>query len=135
MEYITARGGEVELNSRLQEIELADDGNVAAFRLTDGRRVEGDLYISSMPGGAVSPRTRGCGNFPPLRMLSSLGFCHCCMPSQEWFDVISPCRASIYSVDQGIAPWPDIVACRASSPDIATALQCQPRLPCAQWMW
>ncbi len=50
MEYITARGGEVQLNSRLQEIELADDGNVAAFRLTDGRRMEGDLYISSMPG-------------------------------------------------------------------------------------
>ena len=51
MEYITSRGGEVQLNSRLQEIELADDGDVAAFRLTDGRRVEGDLYISSMPGG------------------------------------------------------------------------------------
>ena len=50
MEYITQRGGEVQLNSRLQEIELAEDGNVAAFRLTDGRRVEGDLYISSMPG-------------------------------------------------------------------------------------
>ena len=50
VQYITARGGEVQLNSRLQEIELADDGAVSAFRLTDGRRVEGDLYISSMPG-------------------------------------------------------------------------------------
>jgi len=50
MQYITARGGEVHLNSRLQEIELADDGAVSGFRLTDGRRVEGDLYISSMPG-------------------------------------------------------------------------------------
>ena len=62
VDYITARGGEVQLNSRLQEIELAEDGAVTAFRLSDGRRVEGDLYISSMPG-----------RFP-------LGLSSCCWP-------------------------------------------------------
>ena len=52
VEYFQARGGEVHLNKRLKEIELAEDGNVAGFRMADGSLVTGDLYVSAMPGGA-----------------------------------------------------------------------------------
>jgi len=47
--HIEARGGEVRLNSRLQEIELDEDGNVTGYLLSGGERVEADLYVSAMP--------------------------------------------------------------------------------------
>ena len=50
-DYFLARGGEVRVNSRLQRIELNGDGSVSAFRLADGTTVQGDLYVSAMPGG------------------------------------------------------------------------------------
>lgn len=50
-EYFSQRGGEVRVNSRLQRIDLNSDGSVQSFRLADGSTVEGDLYISAMPGG------------------------------------------------------------------------------------
>lgn len=51
-DYFLARGGEVRVNSRLQRIELNGDGSVSAFRLADGTTVQGDLYVSAMPGTA-----------------------------------------------------------------------------------
>merc|ERR1712124_12512 len=47
--HIEANGGEVRLNSRLQEIELDADGNVSGYILSGGERVEADLYVSAMP--------------------------------------------------------------------------------------
>ncbi|KAL2607866.1 hypothetical protein R1flu_026439 [Riccia fluitans] len=49
VEYFTARGGEVRLNSRLQKFVLNEDGTVKHFLLQDGTIVEGDVYVSAMP--------------------------------------------------------------------------------------
>ncbi len=38
------------MNARLKEIELNDDDSVKRFRLADGSTLEGDLYVSAMPG-------------------------------------------------------------------------------------
>lgn len=38
------------MNARLKEIELNDDDSVKCFRLADGSTIEGDLYVSAMPG-------------------------------------------------------------------------------------
>jgi 15-cis-phytoene desaturase len=51
VEYFKAKGGELQLNARLKEIVLNDDGTVKHFALADGREVTGDLYVSAMPGG------------------------------------------------------------------------------------
>ena len=56
-DYFTSRGGEVRVNSRLQRIDLNADGTVQSFRLADGSAIDGDLYISAMPGTASQ-----CGN-------------------------------------------------------------------------
>ena len=37
-------------NARLKEIELNEDDSVKCFRMADGTTVEGDLYVSAMPG-------------------------------------------------------------------------------------
>lgn len=51
VEYFRAKGGELQYNARLQEIQLGEDGNVTGFQLADGSTVTGDLYVSAMPGG------------------------------------------------------------------------------------
>ena len=38
------------MNARLKEIELNDDDSVKCFKLADGSTIEGDLYVSAMPG-------------------------------------------------------------------------------------
>ena len=38
------------MNSKLQQIELNADDSVKCFKLADGSAVEGDLYVSAMPG-------------------------------------------------------------------------------------
>jgi 15-cis-phytoene desaturase len=43
-------GGEVQLNACLQKIELNEDGTEEHYLLTDGSTVEGDIYVSAMPG-------------------------------------------------------------------------------------
>ena len=50
VDYFSARGGELRMNSRLQKIELNKDGTVKHFLLTDGTIVKGDIYVSAMPG-------------------------------------------------------------------------------------
>lgn len=37
-------------NARLKEIELNDDDSVKCFKMADGTTIEGDLYVSAMPG-------------------------------------------------------------------------------------
>ncbi|KAI5056439.1 hypothetical protein GOP47_0028257 [Adiantum capillus-veneris] len=49
VEYFSAKGGQLHLNSRLQKIALNDDGTVKHFELTNGKIVEGDVYVSAMP--------------------------------------------------------------------------------------
>ena len=53
-DFLLARGGEVRMNSRLQRIDLRVDGSVSAFCLADGTSVQGDLYVSAMPGDSPS---------------------------------------------------------------------------------
>jgi 15-cis-phytoene desaturase len=50
VEPFSALGGEVQLNAHLQKIELNEDGTVKHYLLTDGSTVEGDIYVSAMPG-------------------------------------------------------------------------------------
>jgi hypothetical protein len=38
------------MNAKLKEIELNDDDSVKRFRMADGSTLEGDLYVSAMPG-------------------------------------------------------------------------------------
>ena len=47
---ITKNGGEIKTKARLQEIVLNDDDSVNHFRMADGSKVEGDLYVSAMSG-------------------------------------------------------------------------------------
>ncbi|EXB87084.1 15-cis-phytoene desaturase [Morus notabilis] len=44
VEHIQSLGGEVELNSRIQKIDLNDDGTVKRFLLTNGSAIEGDFH-------------------------------------------------------------------------------------------
>ena len=38
------------MNARIKEIELNADNTVKCFQLADGSNIEGDLYVSAMPG-------------------------------------------------------------------------------------
>ncbi len=54
VDYIKARGGDVQLNSPLRQIELAADSSVSGFRLAglkgqQDRTVQADAYVSAMP--------------------------------------------------------------------------------------
>jgi 15-cis-phytoene desaturase len=54
VEYVTARGGEVLLNSPLREIRTNPDGSVASLRIggirgNESREVMADAYVSAMP--------------------------------------------------------------------------------------
>lgn len=49
VDYFTARGGELRMNSRLKDIELNEDGSVKCLNLVGGEKVEADLYISAVP--------------------------------------------------------------------------------------
>lgn len=50
VDHIQSLGGEVLLNSRIQKIELNDDGTVKSFLLNNGHVIEGDAYIFATPG-------------------------------------------------------------------------------------
>lgn len=49
VEHIQSLGGEVRLNSRVQKIELNDDGTVKNFLLTNGNVIDGDVYVFATP--------------------------------------------------------------------------------------
>lgn len=49
-EEIARNGGEIRTNARLQEIVLNNDGSVKHYQMKDGSKIEGDLYVSAMPG-------------------------------------------------------------------------------------
>lgn len=49
VDHVQSFGGQLQINSRLQKIELNNDGTVKDFLLANGSIVEGDVYISAMP--------------------------------------------------------------------------------------
>lgn len=49
-EHIQSLGGEVRLNSRIQKIDLNEDGSVKSFILTNGDVIKGDAYVFATPG-------------------------------------------------------------------------------------
>lgn len=53
VDHIQSLGGEVRLNSRIQKIELNDDGTVKRFLLTNGNAIEGDVYVFATPGTSL----------------------------------------------------------------------------------
>ena len=48
-------------NARLKEIELNSDDSVKCFKMADGTTVEGDLYVSAMPG--LYPQFLSCASW------------------------------------------------------------------------
>ena len=56
---IASNGGEIRTNARLQEIVLNDDGSVKHYQMKDGSKIEGDLYVSAMPGPLLPTRKDG----------------------------------------------------------------------------
>lgn len=67
VDHIQSLGGEVRLNSRLQKIELNNDGTVKSFVLQNNSVIEADAYVSAAPGAGA--------NFP--LKLYSLCVCVC----------------------------------------------------------
>ncbi|KAF5465128.1 hypothetical protein F2P56_015159 [Juglans regia] len=49
VDHIQSLGGEVRLNSRIQNIELNSDGTVKRFLLNNGNVIEGDAYVFATP--------------------------------------------------------------------------------------
>lgn len=49
VDHIRSLGGDVQLNSRLQKIELNEDGSVKSFLLTNGSVITGDAYVVATP--------------------------------------------------------------------------------------
>ncbi|XP_015887115.3 15-cis-phytoene desaturase, chloroplastic/chromoplastic [Ziziphus jujuba] len=49
VDHIEKLGGELQLNSRIQKIELNNDGTVKRFLLTNGNVIEGDVYVFATP--------------------------------------------------------------------------------------
>lgn len=49
-DHIQSLGGEVRLNSRVQKIELNNDGTVKSLLLTNGNVIEADAYVIAAPG-------------------------------------------------------------------------------------
>ncbi|KAL0341776.1 UNVERIFIED_CONTAM: 15-cis-phytoene desaturase, chloroplastic/chromoplastic [Sesamum calycinum] len=49
VDHIQSRGGEVQLNSRIQKIDLNEDGTVKSFILNNGNVIKGDAYVFATP--------------------------------------------------------------------------------------
>ncbi|XP_058078495.1 15-cis-phytoene desaturase, chloroplastic/chromoplastic [Magnolia sinica] len=49
VDHIRSLGGQVQLNSRIQKIELNYDGTVKHFVLSNGSIIEGDVYVIATP--------------------------------------------------------------------------------------
>ena len=62
VDHFSARGGQVKFNARIKDIVLNEDGSVKHYALTNGEIVEGDLYVSAMPGRCLGwPGEAGWG--------------------------------------------------------------------------
>lgn len=77
VDHFSARGGQVKFNARIKDIVLNEDGSVKHYALTNGEIVEGDLYVSAMPGrcqkgGLVAMSSRHLG----LTKAEAMAECH-----------------------------------------------------------
>lgn len=61
VDHFSARGGQVKFNARIKDIVLNEDGSVKHYALTNGEIVEGDLYVSAMPGRCLGGQGRRGG--------------------------------------------------------------------------
>lgn len=50
VDHIQSLGGQVRLNSRIQKIDLNQDGTVKRFILSNGDVIKGDAYVIAAPG-------------------------------------------------------------------------------------
>lgn len=50
VDHIQSLGGQVQLNSRIQKIELNPDKTVKHFVLSNGNVIRGDAYVFATPG-------------------------------------------------------------------------------------
>lgn len=50
VDYVKERNGEIYMSSRLQNIILNGDNTVKSLKLTNGKIVEADVYVSAAPG-------------------------------------------------------------------------------------
>lgn len=50
VEHIESRGGKVQLNSRINKIQLNEDGSVKSFLLSNGAVIQGDAFVFATPG-------------------------------------------------------------------------------------
>lgn len=53
VEHISSRGGKVELNSRINKIQLNEDGSVKSFLLNNGTAIQGDAFVFATPGNYI----------------------------------------------------------------------------------
>lgn len=87
-EEIRASGGEVRTDARLAEIVLDEDDTVKHYRMQDGSIVEGDLYLSAMPGksSTLSQPVRPSSCLRPifLHLLQSYGRDHYSWATKHW---------------------------------------------------
>lgn len=49
VDHFTAKGGSLQTNARVQNIELNEDNSVKCLKMMDGSEIEGDVYISAVP--------------------------------------------------------------------------------------
>ena len=72
------------MNARIKEIELNDDDSVKCFQLADGSTIEGDLYVSAMPGKSFSCcifTADDCNTRLCMWILLGFVLCGCCWAS------------------------------------------------------
>ena len=73
VEHIEARGGQVNLNTPIQEIVTNPDGTVKHLLLRNGKKVEADVYVSAMPVDIVKRMTpKAWQQLPYFRQLDEL---------------------------------------------------------------
>ena len=68
VDYFTARGGQIIMNARIKDIVLNNDGSVKHYALTNGQIVEGDVYMSAMPGAIYFSVAKQIPKMPRLKI-------------------------------------------------------------------
>ena len=53
VDHIRSLGGRVEVDSRIQQIELNDDNTVKQFVLANGNVISGDAFVFAAPGESI----------------------------------------------------------------------------------
>lgn len=98
---IAKNGGEIRTKARLQEIVLNEDETVKHFLMQDGSKIEGDLYVSAMPGLTFLLPMQSHGLFEKWNQIDLSYICE----SISCSDFRSFCRSWLASqLDTGQSP-------------------------------